>query len=688
MERLKGFKDNPKFRTLILFLAIYGFLLSINTMGTGFKALGGDFAERLSNAIDDPISSFCIGLLITGLIQSSSGTTAILVALVAEGIIPMESAIPAIMGANIGTAITNTIVAFGHIGRKEEFKRAFGGSLVHDYFNVIAVIILLPLELLFHPMERMATTLGKGFQGIGISKVGSPVKFITKPVIHDIEALIAPLGHEGLYLIIIGILLLFFCLKLIVETMRIFMIDFAQKMVDQYLFKGPLHSFVLGLGLTSVIQSSSITTSLLVPLQGTGILKLEKVLPFTIGANIGTTVTAIMASMATGHPAAITLAFAHLSFNLLGGIIIAGLRPLRTLPARMARWSGNFVVDNKYGMVTMIGGYVIGTSYIFPLTYLLISGAAIGGIDTGDEILLQTGSSTVLPLAEEWAKVYNEPDITVSGGGSSHGFAALLKGEADLGDASRLLKSQDYDSLFDCDGTEVEPDGTTTEPCNEVIPHKWVVAFDVLTVVVHNENTWAMRLNYTQLHSIFTDDTPAVHWDEVPGLEASAPHEKIVIHAPDNASGTYDFFYSQIVGDWGEAGQTADSRLDAGDGAYIPHVDDNDILANLTGSKYAIGFFGFAYYHQNESLVKTVDLADGDDNFKAATLDNVADYPLSRGLFIYTDDNSDKRETVAEYLQFVYSEEGQKAIDEIGYVRVAAVDEDLFLEMKEEAESY
>ena len=377
MERLKRLIDHPRVRTIILFLAIYGFLLSINTMGTGFKVLGGDFAESLAVAIEDPITSFCIGLLITGVIQSSSGTTAILVALVAEseGTIPFEDVIPAIMGANIGTAITNTIVAFGHIDRKEEFRRAFGGSLVHDFFNIVAVCILLPIEILLHPLEKMAQGMESVFSGVGVSKVASPIKLITKPIIHEIEALIAPLGHEGLLLILIGVILLFLCLKLIVNTMRIFMIDFAQTMVDQYLFKGPLHSFSLGLGLTSIIQSSSITTSLLVPLQGTGILKLEKVLPFTIGANIGTTVTALLAALATGNPAAITLAFAHLSFNLLGGIIIAGLKPLRTLPARMARWSGNFVVDKKYGLPIMIGGYVIGTSYIFPLFYLVLTGA-------------------------------------------------------------------------------------------------------------------------------------------------------------------------------------------------------------------------------------------------------------------------------------------------------------------------
>lgn len=374
-QRLAPFLDNKRVRGLILFIALYGFLLSINTMGTGFKGLGSGFAHDLSEAIDDPISSFCIGLLITGVIQSSSGTTAILVALVAEGIIPMETAIPAIMGANIGTAITNTIVAFGHIGRKEEFRRAFGGSLIHDIFNIIAVLILLPVELLFHPLEKMATSLGKGFDGVGISKVGSPVKKITEPVIKELELFLTQFGHEHLLLILVGLLLLFFCLKIIVDTMRLFMIEFAQRMVDGYLFKGPPHSFALGLGLTALLQSSSITTSLLVPLQGTGILKLEKVLPFTIGANIGTTVTAIIASMATGNLAAITLAFAHLSFNILAGTVIYFTPVLQDLPAKIASMGGDFVVEHKHGFAMLVGGYVVGTSYIFPLTYLILTGA-------------------------------------------------------------------------------------------------------------------------------------------------------------------------------------------------------------------------------------------------------------------------------------------------------------------------
>jgi len=131
--------------------------------------------------------------------------------------------------------------------------------------------------------------------------------------------------------------------------------------------------------------------------------------------------------------------------------------------------------------------------------------------------LLQTGSSTVLPLAVAWAEVFDEADISVSGGGSSHGLNALLLGEADLGDASRLLKGSDYEKVGG-NPTDVNSDGTANAPVNGILPVKWVVAYDVLAVVVNNDNDWATQLNYTQLSKIFTDDSPAVYWDEVPGL--------------------------------------------------------------------------------------------------------------------------------------------------------------------------
>jgi len=367
--------ENKRTRSVILFLAIYTFLVSINTMGAGFKTLKSD-SESLTGYIDDPISSFCVGLLITGIIQSSSGTTAILVALTAEGIIPVELAIPAIMGANIGTAVTNTIVSFGHIGRKDEFKLAFGGSLVHDYFNILAVIILLPIEILFHPLENCARGMAWGFGGAGGLKFTSPIKTITKPFVTMFENMAGLTSNDTVFLIVVGVVILFSSMKLIVKCTRLFVNEYGEALVDKYLFKGPTQSFALGLGLTAAVQSSSITTSLIIPLIGSGVLKVRKILPYTIGANIGTTVTAIMAALAaagaTGSSAPLVLAFVHLLFNIFGGAIVYGIKPLRNIPIMLAERSGEWVAESRKGLFTLVGGYVIGTSYIFPIVYLLL----------------------------------------------------------------------------------------------------------------------------------------------------------------------------------------------------------------------------------------------------------------------------------------------------------------------------
>ena len=132
---------------------LYLFLVSIGMIGAGFKGLGRGFAEQLMSGNAAPIIGLFIGILATSLIQSSSTTTSIVVGMVAAGtfgedpMIAVATAIPYIMGANIGTSITNTIVSLGHIVNKNEFRRAFEASIVHDFFNVLSVLILFPLQL-------------------------------------------------------------------------------------------------------------------------------------------------------------------------------------------------------------------------------------------------------------------------------------------------------------------------------------------------------------------------------------------------------------------------------------------------------------------------------------------------------------------------------------------------------------
>lgn len=319
---------------------------------------------------------------------------------------------------------------------------------------------------------------------------------------------------------------------------------------------------------------------------------------------------------------------------------------------------------------------LVGISVIFVIAAIVVAGMALGWFGgEGKPRLTQTGSSTVLPLAIGWAEEFGEADISVSGGGSSHGLNSLLLGEADLGDASRLMKGSDYEKVG-CSAEDVNPDGTAKNPCKGVLPTKWIVAYDVLAVVVNNDNDWATHLNYSQLYEIFTDDDPAVYWDEVSGL-TSAPHEEIEIYAPDEASGTYDFFFEEIIPNWGKEDQQANTRLELGDGVYHPSADDNVILNAVKDNTYSIGYFGFAYYKENPSLVKVVWIADGDDNYEEPSLTNVANYPMARPLHIYTDGIPEEGHVVNEYLRYVLSEDGQAVVPVVGYVRLSLVDVNL-----------
>jgi sodium-dependent phosphate cotransporter len=377
-EKYNKLSQNKYYKFILLFIALYIFIFSIKLMGSGFKLMGSDFSEAILTTIKDPISSFFIGLLATSVIQSSSATTTILVTLCATGILPIETAIPAVIGANIGTTITNTLVSFGHITRKVEFGRAFGGSVVHDFFNILAAAILLPIEIVFHPLQHISTAMANAFVGVGGLEVASPVKMITSPIIDGLKENFAYISFLDIIFIVVGLIILFISLKVIVGCTRFFVVGRGEKLISKYLFGGALISFILGLALTSIVQSSSITTSLIIPLVGAGVLTIEKIFPYTLGANIGTTVTALLAALALGGESfghiGITIAFVHLMFNVFAICIIYPLKPIRKIPIILAEKFGQFVVNAKKNTFMMIVVYIIIFHYVLPFAYIVLAG--------------------------------------------------------------------------------------------------------------------------------------------------------------------------------------------------------------------------------------------------------------------------------------------------------------------------
>ena len=318
-------------------------------MGSSFKLFGAGFAEQLIQTTSNPFVGLFIGILATSVIQSSSTTTSLVVGLVACGGLTIGNAIPIIMGANIGTSVTNTIVSLGHITRKLEFKKAFAGATVHDFFNVMAVIVFFPLEMMTGFFEKTAIKISGLLLGTSGVSFNSPLNVITKPVC---KAIVHAFQENAYLTLILSAVLLFGSLYFIVKIMRSLVFSKMENVIDKYLFKNDLTAFVLGILLTVLVQSSSVTTSLAVPMVGAGLLTLKKIFPFVIGANIGTTITAVLASLATDSTAAITIAIVHVMFNILG---VSLLYPLKKIPIYLAKTLASYSVKSKFYPILYIG---------------------------------------------------------------------------------------------------------------------------------------------------------------------------------------------------------------------------------------------------------------------------------------------------------------------------------------------
>lgn len=369
---LKADRAWPKILAVAAFL--YLFLLSISLMGDGFKGFGKDFANALIQTTANPFIGLFIGILVTSIVQSSSTITSVVVGMVAAGIISIRAAVPIIMGANIGTTVTNMFVALGYITRREEFKRAITGAAVHDFFNILCVLILFPLELATGFLQKIAEFLSGIFIRCGGMEFTSPIKAITEPAVHSIEVIFIKFFHlpsnvSYILILVLSLIILFAALFFIVKLMKALVIRKTEAVLDNVIGNSPSLAFTAGVVFTTIVQSSSITTSLMTPLIGAGILTVEAAFPVILGANIGTTTTAILASFATGNPAAISIAFVHFLFNLMGVSVFLPIKIFRQIPIRLAKGLGNLAFKRRRYAIF----YVLGTFFILPGLLILIS---------------------------------------------------------------------------------------------------------------------------------------------------------------------------------------------------------------------------------------------------------------------------------------------------------------------------
>lgn len=359
----------------VLFL-LYLFLVGVKALESGIQGFGADFTDSLFKGVSNPLAGLFVGVLATVLVQSSSVTTSTIVGLVGAGTLTVPLAVPMIMGANIGTTVTNTLASLGYLRRSSEFRRAFAGATMHDFFNILAVAVLLPLELatgfLSNTAAALAGLLGRSTD-LEFESPNSPIKAAVKAPVKLFENIMERLGAHNtvlsILLLILGLALIFLALAYITRNMKLVVAGRIERSMNVVLAKGGgVTAMAIGLIMTVAVQSSSITTSVLVPMIAAGVLTLANAYPITLGANVGTTVTALLASLATDRPEGLVIALVHTLFNISGILLFYPIPQLRRIPLYLAGKLAAAAEVRK----SLVIVYVIGAFVLVPLLGILI----------------------------------------------------------------------------------------------------------------------------------------------------------------------------------------------------------------------------------------------------------------------------------------------------------------------------
>ena len=359
---------------------IYLLICAVGIISRGFRGLSGDAAHAMFAFAGNPWVGLCVGVLATVLIQSSTTTTAIAVSAVGSGALPVRGAVPIIMGANIGTTVTCTLVALTFVGNREEFRRALAASTIHDFYNLLSLLIFFPIELVWHPLERISGAMANGLYGVGWLPDPNKFNFVsaaTRPVVDGVRTVTTHLaGTLGpLFTIVIGALLILVVVRYLGRLLKLLMVGKARDVLTQAIGRRPYVAMAAGTGVTVLTQSSTITQSVLVPFAGAGILTPRQIYPVTIGANLGTTFTALFAAFAVeGADAKIGLqaAFVHLLYNMFSIVAIFVIPVLRPAPLWCAERLASIAVSHKWVIVAyLVTVFIVSPALVIALVAVI-----------------------------------------------------------------------------------------------------------------------------------------------------------------------------------------------------------------------------------------------------------------------------------------------------------------------------
>lgn len=439
-----------------LILCLYIFICSLEMLSTSFRLMAGKTAGTIfqdNPLLQNPIVGLMLGVLFTVLVQSSSTCTSVIVSMVSSGILEVQYAIPMIMGANIGTSLTNTLVSFSQVADRDQFERAFAGATVHDCFNWLSVSVLLSFEVCTGYMYHLTSWLTEHLQIAGgsetasslsnVNLLGTITKPLTKKIVqidksvlkcwalggcneerllkvycnkkdHNITQQMVMDGSEaeadtrcgfllnfdsvpdfyiGLIVFLISFSCLTVCLLLIVKLLNSLLkgavADLAKKTINAEIPGAPWLSgyicIVVGALLTFLVQSSSVFTSTITPLVGLGVISVDRMYPLTLGSNIGTTTTAMLASL-SAEPnmlrPSLQIALCHLAFNF-HGILLFYPVPAMRLPLNMCKILGRTTANYRWFAI------------VYLLTMFGVVPAFVLSLSVAGPIVL---ASTIIPL--------------------------------------------------------------------------------------------------------------------------------------------------------------------------------------------------------------------------------------------------------------------------------------------------
>lgn len=501
-------------RVPCLLVCLYLFICSLDILATSFRLMAGKAAGsifRENPLLMNPVVGLMMGVLFTVLVQSSSTCTSVIVSMVSSGVLTVEGAIPMIMGANIGTSLTNTLVSFSQLTDRDQFERAFAGATVHDCFNWLTVFVLLSLEVCTGYLFKLTGWLTEHLETVGsedsysigsVNLLGTITKPLTDRVVQIQKAVLKcwALGgcqddrllkiwcdnevksgefpslinatnlvneskercvfllnleglsdlYLGLILFLVALLCLSTCLIFIVKLLHSLLqgtvADLAKKTINSEVPGLPWLSgyiaILAGAVLTFLVQSSSVFTSTITPLVGIGLISVDRMYPLTLGSNIGTTTTALLASLSadpTMLRSSLQIALCHLTFNIHGIMLFYPIPAMRW-PLGMCKVLGRTTAKYRWfalvylalmflifpGLVIClsIAGSTVLLCFLIPFFILVIFVVVVNVLQDSSAHLLPSllTSWTFLP---EWMRSLDPMDRIISRYGCLREYAEI-----------------------------------------------------------------------------------------------------------------------------------------------------------------------------------------------------------------------------------------------------------------------